>query len=301
VHQGGEKMSVTQIILIVLGTLAGLGIVTYVAIFVRVLRNTKKPIPIDPGEYAIKLVENVALTSADSTPAMDIYGPKDDPSQPNILRPLVLFVPGDGPEMLIKNAKEWRLFRSYADICASKGFAAAVMNHRSSGNYKKTEAMVTDVVNAIETLHKNASKVGIDPERVVVWTFSGSAGPVISRLLQEPVQGVRGIVSFYGMFDLSTYPFKVPAPVVQAYSLPQVLSSMDNLPCPLYLLNMGRDSKMIAKGFQNTTQVIAGRDLPIVTRIYDNGRHGFEVLSPSAETRIEINSAFEFVSDCIKR
>jgi len=290
-------MTPLQIAATVLVTLLGVGLVAYAVLVVRTLRSTRKPIPIDTGGPARKVAENLPLTEGAPTPAMDIYGPPDRAGGP---RPLVLFVPGDGPEMILKNAKEWALFLSYGEICSARGYLAAVTNHRSSGNYKRTEGMVLDVVHALERLRRGADEFGIDPDRIVVWTFSGSAGPVLAHLAQHPVEGVRGLISFYGMLDLSTYLLRVPDPVVREYSLPQVLSRLEGLPCPVYLLAVGRDSKMITRGYENTRKAIAGRELPVTTREYAGGRHGFEVSSPPVEIAQQIDLAFAFVDTCLE-
>jgi len=288
-------MSAMHIILIGAGAVVGIGILGMTAFVIRTIGATRKRIPVDTTGRLEVVARDVPFGKDGSDLALDVLGPEAGEGK----RPLVLLVPGDGPQWFIGKAKEWVFFRSYAEICASRGYIAAVMNHRSSENYKNTAALAEDVVDALGTLRDRADELGIDADRIIVWTFSGSSGPVLSRLLSQPEKGVRGLVSFYGFLDLTTYPMKVPEPVVRDYSLPQVLARLDDVTCPVYLLGAGKDRKIVTRGFERTGEVISGRGWPFITRLVPEARHGFEISSPPAQVEAEIDRAFTFVGDCL--
>jgi acetyl esterase/lipase len=285
-------MSAVHITLIIVAALVSGAALLFVVGLVRFIVRTRRPIPIAVSRAARLVAGDVPLSAAGPpTPAMDVYAPVDIEGRP----PLILFVPGDGPDALIRRAKQWGIFRSYADIAAGRGYFAAVMNHRSSRNFKDSAGMVGDVEHALATLRDRSDEFGFDPERVVVWTFSGSAGPVLSRLLLERPQGVIAMLSHYGLLDLTTFTFKVPDEVVNAYSLPQVLKRLDAMPLPVYLLNAGRDRAMITTGFERVEALVRERELAVTTRIYPRGRHGFEVLESPEQVRAQLEQSFAFI------
>jgi len=291
-------MSTLTIVLLIVGGLLGLAVIAYAAFFIRTLRATAKPIPIDTRGFVRLAAGDVPLAADGPEPAMDVWVPADAPPS-DAPRPVVLLVPGDGPDWLLRKAKGWGLFRSYAELCAARGWVTVVTNHRSSGSYKRTPGMVQDVRSALERLRERAEDLGLDPERVVVWTFSGSAGPILSELISRPVPGVRGLMSFYGFLDLAQWPLRVPADVVETYSLPRVLPGLEALPCPVYLLHAGKDRKPMTKGFDATRQALEGRDLPVTLRVGVGLRHGFEVLDVPALSEPEILAGLAFAERCL--
>jgi acetyl esterase/lipase len=290
-------MSTLQVVLISVGGLLVLLALAYALFVMRMLRAAGRPFPFDTGAPARLLAEAIPIGDSALGHAMDVYGPAGAAEVP---RPVVLFVPGDAPDFLLRKARGWGMFGSYASLCASRGWVAAVTTHRASGNYKRSEGMVSDVVEALEELRSRAGDLGLDPERVVVWTFSGSGGPVLAELLLRPVPGLRGLVSFYGFLDLAAWPMKLPQDVVQRYSLPPLLREAEALPCPVYLLHAEKDRKLMTRSFEATVQALEGRDLPVTTRVGAGLRHGFEVLDPPAQTRPEIEAGLDFAASCLE-
>ena len=290
-------MSTLTIVLLSAGGLLALAILAYALVVVRMLRAAGQPMPFDTGGRARLLAKALPVSEAAVGHALDVYGPEEPAEEP---RPVVLFVPGDAPDFLLRKSREWGMFRSYAELCAARGWSAAVASHRPSGNYKRSQVMVQDVLDTLEVLRSRSAELGLDPERVVVWCFSGSVGPVLAQLLRSPVPGVQGLVSFYGFLDLSAWPMKLPAESVERYSLPPLLRQADALPCPVYLLHASKDRKMMTKGFEATRQALEGRALPVTMRVGAGLRHGFEVQDEPALSRPEIEAGLGFVAGCFE-
>ncbi len=290
-------MSILQIVLIALGAVVVLLSLVVAVTVLRLRANLHKPIPVPVDRGARPVAQNLPVPGGSPGLTMDVFVPDHVETPP----PLLVFVPGDGPEFLLRGARGWAMFRSYADIAACRGYAAALTTHRSSKNYKATEAMLGDVDAILRTLRGQAGELGFDPDQVVVWTFSGSAGPVIAHLLERPAAGVRALLSFYGFLDLTTFTLKIPEPVVERFSLPVVLGRLEALPCPVYLLHAGRDRKMMTVGFERVVALLEGKDLAVTTRVYAEGKHGFEVQNDPGQVRDEIDRAFAFIDDALGR
>ena len=290
-------MSTLTIVLLSLGGLLAVLILAYVAYVAHMLRAAGRPFPFETGGRVTRRAEGISIGDAAKGHAMDVYAPEGEAGGP---RPVVLFVPGDAPDFLLRKARGWGMFRSYAELCAARGWAAAVATHRASGNYKRSKGMVADVLEALAVLRSRADELGLDPERVVVWSFSGSSGPVLTQLLRSPVPGVRGLLAFYGFLDLSHWPMKIPPETVAAYSLPPLLEQADALACPVHLLHAQKDRKPIARGFEACQRALAGRDLPVTLRVGEGLRHGFEVLDDPTLSRPEIEAGLDFVAGCLE-
>ncbi len=287
---------IVSFVLVFAGLLLGLVVLVLGFSMARFLAMTRKTIPL-PTSGTLRMVARDVPLSSEPVPAMDVYAPAELHGRP----PLILFVPGDGPDNVISRAKEWGIFRSHAALATDRGYVAAVANHRSSRNYRESARMVEDVTKALDVLKARADDLGFDKDRVVVWTFSGSAGPVLSHFLRAPSPNVRALLSFYGLLDLSALPAKVPAKVpasvVMEYSLPEVLEHMEEIPCPVYLVHARRDHAAITRGFVR----VVGLKRPLALRICENGKHGFEILSPAAEVREEIDRAYAFIEEALRR
>jgi dienelactone hydrolase len=290
-------MSTLSIVLLSAGGLLTLLILAYALFVLRMLRVAGRPMPFDTGSHARLLANALPIGEAAVGHAMDVYGPEDPAGTP---RPVVLFVPGDAPDWLLRKSRMWGMFRSYAELCAARGWSAAVATHRPSGNYKRSQVMVQDVRAALGVLRAQAPELWLDPDRVVIWTFSGSAGPVLTDLLRSPEAGVRGMLSFYGFLDLSAWPMKLPAALVERYSLPPLLQQAEALPCPVYLLHVSEDRKMMTRGFEACQRALEGRDLPVTTRLGAGLRHGFEAQDDPALSRPEIEAGLDFAAGCLR-
>ena len=97
---------------------------------------------------------------------------------------------------------------------AGRGFVVASLDYRVSGEARHPAA-AEDVTAAIRYLRANARRFGIDPDRVVLW--GSSAGAQLAALVatrcplgddarpREPIgECVQGVVTWYGIFDLSS-------------------------------------------------------------------------------------------------
>ncbi len=290
-------MSALSLVLLSVGGLLALAVAAYALFVLSMLRKAERPMPFDTEGRVRLLAEAIPIGEASLGHAMDVYAPEGEPAAP---RPVVLFVPGDAPDFLLRKARGWGMFRFYAELCAARGWAAAVATHRASGNYKRSEGMVADVREALDVLRGRAGELGLDPERVVVWTFSGSSGPVLADLLQRPAPGVRGMLAFYGFLDLAHWPMRIPPELVAAYSLPPLLERAEELPCPLWLLHAEKDRAAMTKGFEACQRALDGRDLPVTLRVGAGLRHGFEAMDPPALSRPVVEAGLGFVAGCLE-
>ncbi len=148
---------------------------------------------------------------------VDIYQPKGD----NTENPLILIIHGG-----YWKAGDKFVHTQQGIEFAEMGYTVASVNYRLSAKHK-FPSNIEDIYDCINFLTKNASKYNIDPTRIV--TYGGSAGGHLSafiglaantegRQYNEGINSdaIKGIISFYGMHDL-TLPIQKEHPYTIQY------------------------------------------------------------------------------------
>lgn len=132
------------------------------------------------------------------------------PEAPPLKRPLIVFVQGSGwgPQNL------YSAIPQLSDV-AHRGYVVASVEYRPSTE-ATAPAQIQDVKTAIRYLRANASRYGIDPQRVGIW--GDSSGGHMAALVATTVgvaefattdyadqsDAVQAVVDFYGVSDLTT-------------------------------------------------------------------------------------------------
>jgi acetyl esterase/lipase len=153
------------------------------------------------------VISDVQFCSAQESPLlMDIVIPKQRDRTPT---PAVLWIHGGGWDRGDKNG------HSNAEFLADGGFVAATLSYRLSGD-APFPAAIEDCKCAVRFLRANASKFGIDPERIGV--AGSSAGGHLAELVatadqtaglegeggwQNTSSKVQAAASYFGVSDLT--------------------------------------------------------------------------------------------------
>ena len=117
-----------------------------------------------------KTIGNVSYASVSPTQVMDIYLPEGDGPFP-----VVVLIHGGAFKMGDK-----RMETQNAEALVAKGYAAASINYRLSGE-AKYPAQIEDCKAAVRFLRANATKYHLNPEKIGSW--GSSAGGNLSAML----------------------------------------------------------------------------------------------------------------------
>ncbi|WP_162806299.1 alpha/beta fold hydrolase [Sphingosinicella terrae] len=151
---------------------------------------------------------------------LDLYLPPASSRSAPSGRPLILYLHG-GAWMggHARHAGAVADFPGFLSAVAAKGYVVASVNYRLSGE-APFPAALHDVKTALRWLRRNARRYRIDRDRVALW--GGSAGAQLAALaatscgvaaltppglppeLAAESDCVRGVVSWYGIFDFTT-------------------------------------------------------------------------------------------------
>ena len=113
--------------------------------------------------------------------------------------PAVIYVHGGG---FVGGDK--KPYPVWLDLAAAEGFAWCSVNYRLAPKVLATD-QVDDVDAAIVFLQKNAAAFKIDPKRLFLMGAS-SGGYVVSGVgvRHHPADGLAGVISFFGEYDIET-------------------------------------------------------------------------------------------------
>ena len=130
---------------------------------------------------------------------LDLYRPRGSARRP---LPLIIYVHGGA-----WRGGHSRAAGAFADFprvlasLAARGFVVASINYRLSGE-ARYPAAADDVRAAIAYLRANARRFGVEPGKVILW--GSSAGAQLAALAATRCNCVQGVVTWYGIFDLSS-------------------------------------------------------------------------------------------------
>jgi acetyl esterase/lipase len=247
-----------------------------------------------PGMAAVTARRDLAYKTADGRSlCMDLY-PVPGPEQP---RPVVVLVHGGPVPML--GARRMGVFVSYGELLAASGFVSIAFDHRFLAPSRLEDA-ARDVADLIAHVRTNAAALGIDPERVALWAFSGG-GPLLTAGLRERPGYLRALVAYYAVLDLQE-----PAPGTEsglgpdlrrAFSPVHALGEDARSTPPVLVARAGLDDPWLNRGVERFVQAALAKGATLDLLNHPEGRHGFDILDDDDRSRHIIRRTVEFLRD----
>jgi acetyl esterase/lipase len=231
-------------------------------------------------------------TSDQTALLMDVYSPGG--SEKTRLPAVVLIHGGPVPNA---SPKDWGVFTSYGRLLAASGFAAVTFNHGFSGPERLLDA-AADVDGAIANVRADADGLGIDPDRIALWAFSGG-GPFLSAAMRDRPPFVRALVAFYAILDLRAKPPGASAAVTDEmrrdFSPLVHLGTEGTGMAPIFIARAGLDHPLLNGPMDRFIQEALARNLTLEVMNHATGRHGFDILDDDARSREIIARTLDFL------
>jgi acetyl esterase/lipase len=247
-----------------------------------------------PGMDAVSVRRDLVYKSADGQALrLDLYSPAG-PARP---RPAVLLVHGGPIPML--GAKNMGVFRSYGELLAASGFVAVAFDHRFLAPNRLSDAGA-DVADLVAHVRQNAASMGIDPERLALWAFSGG-GPFLAAALRERPSWLQAVIAYYAVLDIQE-----PAPGADSGIAPELRESFSAIrglgddarsAPPILVARAGLDHPWLNGGTDRFVQraIATGATLDFLN--HADGRHGFDILDDDARTKQIIRRTLDTLRD----
>ncbi len=247
-----------------------------------------------PGMDAVNVRRDLEYKTGDGQPLhMDVYAP----SKARGPRPAVVLVHG-GPVPRI-GAKNMGVFVSYGELLAASGLVAVAFDHRFLAPARLADA-AEDVADLVEHVRTNAGSLGVDPERLALWAFSGG-GPFLAAPLRDRPAWLRAVVAYYAVLDLQQ-----PAPGVDSgvsSDLRRTFSAICGLgdvardAPPILVARAGLHHEWLNAGIDRFVQAALSTGATLDLLNHPDGRHGFDILDDDARSKQIIRRTLEFLWD----
>ena len=193
----------------------------------------------------------------------------------------VLFVHGGpGGPGLKAMPRDWPVFRGYASAVADRGYVGVTVDHSLIRGLDRIGQAAAEVVAAADLVRADPQ---VDPDRIAIWFFSGS-GLMLGEWLSRSRSWLRCIAA--------TYP-RLSAPGVMRRSAAGAISRGARVPLLLTRAGLERDELAEAVDKFVASAAEGGADLDVVD--VPNGRHGFDHLDYSQESRDAVRAGIDWV------
>ncbi|MER7723057.1 alpha/beta fold hydrolase [Streptomyces sp. NPDC096323] len=234
----------------------------------------------EPPAHLRPFLLDVPQLPRERTGNVDLYLPDaEDP------RPAVVFVHGGPvPAGALPTPRDWPALQGYARYAAMEGAVGVTLDHRLHGmtDYPRAAA---DVAAAVELVRADPR---VDADRIALWFFSGG-GLLAADWLRRPPAWLRALAASYpvlashagwGLVDSRFHPVSA---VASAGTL------------PILITRVGRETPEIAVTVEEflTAAGKCAADVEVVD--VPHGRHAFETLDPTEESREAVHRAMHWV------
>src|SRR5258708_9803677 len=202
------------------------------------------------------------------------------PNLENQALPAVVFVPGDAPEEIIADAKQWGQYVSWGQLVALSGLVAVTTNPRSTSGFRDLEGAAQDVDAAIDHVRTNGPDLGIDPERIAIWTCSAGAPFAFRTALRDPPAYIRALVALYSIIDLrprrAMISADIPYDVLADFSCSPYLDAGGAFPLML-VARAGKDNQFINHSIETFVAAAVAAAGEIENLNHAPGQRAFDV------------------------
>lgn len=243
-----------------------------------------------PGEDAAVVRRDLVYGTAAGKPLhIDLYLPPAAGAAP---RAGIVFVSG------ASDARGWGIYQSYGRLAAAQGFVGIVYEKR----YERSQVLegVADTETLLDWLREHGREQGIDPSRIVLWGFSGG-GILLGTGIDARRPEVRALIGFYPALDYSQYlpmyPESLRAVVKAKASPADILQSRPSALPPTLIARAGLDDPQLNSGIMRFLRLALEGGRPIELINVAQGRHAFDALDDTEESRRAIRRAFEFAKE----
>jgi acetyl esterase/lipase len=255
-------------------------------------RLSKRIVYSVPGMERIKARKDVVWKRVDGVELkLDLYTPPGKPR--NRPLPVVVFIHGGPiPPNLRTEPKDWGVYISYGQLAAASGFVGIAFNHRFYGMDRLRDAQ-SDVNDLVAYLRANAATLGIDPDRITLWAFSGG-GPMLSGAIRDAAPYIRCLVAYYALLDIAGSGASGEGAQKEFSPLYQLKQKGQAVP-PLFVARAGLDNPGLNSALDRFAQEAITRNVTFEFSNHAAGRHSFDVLNDDDRTREIIRRTIEFI------
>lgn len=154
------------------------------------------------------------------------------------------------------------------------------------------------MTDAVAYVRDNADALGVDRDRIVLWSVS-AGGIFLSRPLAEAPPYLRCLVAYYPELDLqgerASAPPSVSDETLREFSPVYQLSRSDKAVPPIFIARAGLDDAGLNAGVDRFVQAALSRNVTLDLANHSAGHHGFDVEDDDERSREIIRQTVAFI------
>ncbi len=250
-----------------------------------------------PGMDKVQVQSAVYKRAGSRDLKMDAYR-STDPGK-NTKLPAIIFIHGGFlPPNLKTQPTDWNVFQSYGRVAAASGFVGVTFNHRLYESWESLENSTSDLADVIVYVRNNAVSLGVDKDRIALWSFSGG-GPLLSLAIRDPQPYIRCIISYYSLLDLQHTAKEsrgaLPDQALLDLSPLHQLEISEKPIAPMFIARMGQDMPNITDSVDRFILVALTKNVRLTLSNDPQGHHGFDIEDNTDVSREIIRQTFDFL------
>jgi hypothetical protein len=251
-----------------------------------------------PEMEGVTIRRDVEYRRGDEGPlTMDLYSPPQSGDRASL--PAVIFVTGfpdpGTRKVLGRAAKEMGSYVSWAQLVAASGLVAITYVNREPG----------DVHALLDHVRHHDAALGIDADRLGVWSCSGSGPMGLSVLMQEGAPSPRcGVLLYPYTLDLGESTSIGAAARQWGFANACSGKRVDDFPRdrPLLVARAGQDQMPgLNEALDRFVGAALARNLPITIVNHAAGPHAFDLFDDSDTTRNVVTQILAFFCFQLRR
>jgi hypothetical protein len=218
--------------------------------------------------------------------------PNSRPAASGLLCPAVVLVTGysdvGGRQILGCDLKDMAAYRDWARLLASRGIVAVTY---------RNEDPLRDARRLLHRLQQDADSLGIDRERIGIWSSSGNVPNALALFAAEPQLVCAALLYGYPM-DLPGHDEVAKAAARFGFvNAAQGLAFEALLGRPILIARAGRD-EMPGLNTSLDRFVGAAHEADLTLRVVDHadGPHAFDIMEPTDRTQMAIREIVGFLA-----
>ncbi len=232
---------------------------------------------------------------------LDIYSPAM--ATRNRL-PAVIYVHGEASHAQLESIRASGQYTGWGRLAAASGLIGVTFNHRPSSWFTTTDG-VEDTRDAITYVREHAGEIGIDADRIAVWTCSAGGPAAFPWLLRESPPWLRALVAHYSILDLRVAAIYgepgLNEKQAHAMSPAAALTETTNSVPPILISKAGLDDPQLNKSIDRFVNAALARNITLDLMTHPSGHHSFDVLDDDARSREIITRTLEFLQQHLLR
>lgn len=222
----------------------------------------------------------------------DVYSPASNNGD---ARPAILFISGDGPPEFMAHLKDSGQYVGWGKLAAASGLVGVTFDHRSTLGLQNAPAVASEVDTLRAYIRTHAGELGIDPNRIGIWTCSGGPPFGLRSVLRDGAPDVRCIAIYYGQVDVRLLRAQVPPDVPDSFLAEFSAAFQLRAGAPPFLLaRAGRDSPLINQAMDSFFRRALELNLSVDYFNHPEGHHGFDIRDDDPRSREIIAATLAF-------